>query len=172
MVCGCLLATSAGAQSPAYEADLGLIFVGGFILFYDSQGPLSYQTYTPQESPDGAVSLGEVAGDSCQHGLSIPIIFSAADRFSVSGAKGDGSFKKALRDLHQKHPEVDGIYDVKVDVHQLSILGIYKRACTEVAARGFRRARPEEGAASRTGLPPGPDLQEPNLAHGPREPRF
>lgn len=141
MIVGCLLSASAWAQNPAYEADIGLIFVGGFILFYDSAGPLSYQTFTPRESPDGALSLGEVTGDSCQHGLSIPIIFSATDRFSVSGAKGDGSFKKALRDLRQRHPDVDGIYDVKVDVHQLSILGIYKRDCTEVVARGFGRVR-------------------------------
>ncbi len=147
LVCWCLLSTSAWAQSPAYEADIGLIFVGGFILFYDSEGPLSYQTFTPRESPDGAVSLGEVAGNSCQHGLSIPIIFSATDRFSVSGAKGDGSFKQALSDLRQKHPGVEGIYDVKVDVHQLSILGIYKRDCTEVVARGFRRSRSEESSA-------------------------
>ncbi len=147
LICGCLLSTSAWAQSPAYEAKLGLIFVGGFILFYDSEGPLSYQTFTPRESPDGAVLLGEVAGDSCQHGVSIPIIFSATDRFSVSGAKGDGSFKKALRDLHQKHPDVAGIFDVKVDVHHLSILGIYKRDCTEVVARGFRQTRPEDESA-------------------------
>lgn len=146
LVCGCLLSTSAWAQSPAYEADIGLIFVGGFILFYDSEGPLSYQTFTPRESPDSAVLLGEVAGASCQHGVSIPIIFSATDRFSVSGAKGDGSFKKALSDLHLKHPLVEGVYDVKVDVHQLSILGIYKRDCTEVVAQGFRRVRPGETA--------------------------
>lgn len=147
LVCCCLLPASAWAQSPAYEADLGLIFVGGFILFYDSEGPLSYQTFTPRESPDGAVLLGEVAGNSCQHGLSIPIIFSATDRFSVSGAKGDGSFRKALRDLHQRHADVEGIFDVKVDVHQLSILGIYKRDCTEVVAQGFRRSRSQDKSA-------------------------
>ncbi len=145
LICGCLLSTTVWAQDPAYEADFGLIFVGTFMLFYDSEGPLSYQTLTPRESPDDAVLLGEVAGESCQHGVSIPIILSANDRFSVSGAKGDGSVKKALRDLRQKHPEVEGIFDVKIDVHQLSVLlGIYQRDCTEVVAQGFRLARPEE----------------------------
>ncbi len=148
LICGCLLSTTVWAQSPAYEADVGLIFVGTFMLFYDSQGPLSYQTLTPRESPDGAVLLGEVAGESCQHGVSIPIILSANDRFSVSGAKGDGSIKKALQDLRQNHPEVEGIYDVKIDVHQLSfLLGIYQRDCTEVVAQGFRRASLEERSA-------------------------
>lgn len=140
LVGSCLVSTATRAQSPTYEAQLGLIYVGGFILFYDSQGPLSYQTFTPRESPEDAILLGEVTGRSCQHGLSIPIFFSGTDRFSVSGAKGDGGFRKALRDLYQKHPQVEGVHDVKVDIHQLSILGIYKRECTEVVARGFRRA--------------------------------
>lgn len=147
MVCACLGSAGAWSTSLAYEADLDLIFVGAVILFYDTGSPLSYQTVTPRELPDGAASLGEVAGDSCQHGVSIPIIFSATDRFSVGGAKGDGSFKEALRDLRRKHPEVEGVFDVKVDVHELSILGIYKRDCTEVVARGFTRARMEEKPA-------------------------
>lgn len=140
LVCCVLIAGKAWAQSPAYEASFGLIFVGGLILFYDSEGPLSYQTLTPNEVPNDAVLLGEVFGRSCQYGLSIPIIFSAANRLSVSGAKGDGSFKNALMNLHWRHPRVEGVYDVKVDVHQLSILGIYRRDCTEVVARGFKRA--------------------------------
>ncbi len=148
LICGCLLSASAWAQSPAYEARIGLIFVGFFVLFYDSQGPLSYQTVTPHEVPEDAVPVGEVVGDSCQHGLSIPIIFSATDRFSLSGAKGDGSYKQALLDIHQKHPDLAGLYDVKVDTHQLSILTIYSRECTIVVAQGFKRPRSDELSAS------------------------
>ncbi len=140
LMCGCLLSTTAWAQTASWEASTGLIYVGGFVLFYESEGPLSYKSLTPWELPKDAILVGEVTGDSCQHGVSIPIIFSGTDRVSVSGAKGDGSFKKALKDLHEKHPNVEGLYDVKVDVHQISVLGgLYKRDCTEVVALGFRR---------------------------------
>lgn len=132
------LSTNVWAQGPQYEANVGLIFVGFTVLFYDSQGPLSYQTMTPQEIPKDAILLGEVVGESCQHGLSIPIIFAPSERFSVSGAKGDGSYKKALLDIHQKHPHLDGVYDVKVDIRRTSIITIYSRNCTIVHAQGFK----------------------------------
>ena len=111
------------------------------MVFYDSEGPLSYQTMTPQEIPKDSIPVGEVMGESCQHGLSIPIIFSPTDRFSISGAKGNGGFKKALRNIREKHPDVVGLYDVKVDIHQRSILTIYSRECTMVVAQGFTRPR-------------------------------
>ena len=134
-----LFSTPVWGQSPAYEASPGLIFVGYLMVYYDSEGPLSYQTITPWELPKDAIMVGEVTGDSCQHGLSIPIIFSASDRVSISGATGDGSYKKALRDIQRKHPDLDGLFDVKVDIHQLSILTIYSRSCTIVVAQGFKR---------------------------------
>ena len=147
LICWCLLPPTVWAQNPAYEASPGLIFVGFFMVFYDSEGPLSYQTMTPQEIPEHAVGVGEVMGDSCQHGLSIPIIFSATDRFSVAGAKGDGSYKKALLDIHEKHPDLAGLYDIKVDIHRFSILTIYRRECTVVVAQGFKLAPSEENSA-------------------------
>jgi hypothetical protein len=138
LICGCLLSTNAFAQRPAYEARPGLIPIGGFVLFYDSGGPLSYQTMTPQEVPKDVVLVGEVVGNSCQHGLSIPIISSASSRTSISGAKGDGSYQKALLDIQKKHPDLAGLYDVKVDIQRLSILTIYSKECTIVAAQGFK----------------------------------
>jgi hypothetical protein len=122
----------------AYEARPGLIPIGGFIIFYDSEGPLSYQTMTPQEVPKNVVSVGEVVGNSCQHGLTIPIISSANNRTSVSGAKGDGSYRQALLNIQQKHPDLAGLYDVKVDIQRLSILTIYSKECTIVVAQGFK----------------------------------
>lgn len=142
IVC-CLLFTHARAQNPAYEASPGLIFVGYLMLYYDSEGPMSYQTVTPWELPKDAIAVGEVMGDSCQHGLSIPIIFSPSDRVSISGAAGDGSYRKAIRNIIEKHPDLDGLYDVKVDVHRMSILTIYSRDCTIVVAQGFKRRRSE-----------------------------
>ena len=133
-----MLSANAGAQNLQYEANPGLIFVGFLIVFYDSEGPLSFQTMTPKDVPDDAVLLGKVFGESCQHGLTIPIFFSFPSRVSVSAAKGNGSYKKAILDIKQKHPDLDGLYDVMVDIHRRSILTIYSRSCTIVTARGFK----------------------------------
>jgi hypothetical protein len=136
----CLLmgALSAHADSSSYEAQFGLITVGGFIVFYNSQGPLSYNTLTLKDLPADAILLGEVRGTSCQHGVSIPIFMDFTHRATVSGAQGNGSYKKAVEDIQQDHPQLDGIFDVKIDIHNFSILGIYKRECTEISALGFR----------------------------------
>lgn len=139
LLLGGLLATTACSVGPAYKANSGLIFVGTLVVYYDSEGPLSYQTITPWELPRDGIPIGEVMGDSCQHGLSIPIPYSGTDRVSLSGAAGDGSYKKALREIARKHPDVYGLYDVKVDIERLSILTIYSRSCTIVVAQGFKR---------------------------------
>ena len=138
VILGCLLVISACAQKPSYEASSGLIFVGALMVYYDSEGPLSYQTLTTQEVPQDAILMGEVEGGSCQQGLSIPIFFSPTNFFSVSGAKGNGSFKKALLDIREQHPDLTGLYDVKVDIHRKSYLTIYRKECTIVIAQGFK----------------------------------
>ena len=145
VVYGSLLALNACAQippevPPTYEANSGLIFVGLFMLYYDSEGPLSYQNSMLQEVPKGAIRIGEVRGDSCQYGLSIPIPFTASDRISISGAVGDGSYREAIENIRERYPELDGLYDVKVDIHRRSILTIWNRNCTIVVAHGFKRA--------------------------------
>ncbi len=135
-----LLASQARADWDEYDARPGLIPIGGLIVFFNSQGPLSYPTLTPKEIPSDAVNIGTVRCKSCQHGLSIPITTpsSSSRSTNLSGAQGDGSFKKALAQLQKDRPELKGIYDVKVDMHRISVLGIYKRLCTEVTARGFK----------------------------------
>ena len=154
MLIGCsLLAMNACAQippevPPTYEANSGLIFVGFFMLYYDSQGPLSYQNSMVQEVPNDAILLGEVRGNSCQYGLSIPIPFSASDRISISGAKGDGSFREAIEDIRYRNPDLDGLYDVKVDIHRRSILTVWNRNCTIVVAQGFQLAGSHEVATA------------------------
>jgi hypothetical protein len=121
----------------AYEASAGLIRVGGLSVFLAVEGPLSYLTLTPKDVPGDAVRLGEVKGRGCQFAVSTPVVgIPAVPR--LSGATGRGGFQKALADIRSRHPEVDGIYDVKVDDHVVAILGIFQRQCTEVTAQGFR----------------------------------
>jgi hypothetical protein len=128
-------ATALGQES--YEANPGLIRVGGLIVFMAAEGPLSYLTLTPKDLPADAVRLGPVKGRGCQFGVSTPVVgLSSVPR--LSGAAGRGGFEKAVADIRSRHPEVSGIYDVKVDDHVLAILGIFQRQCTEVTAQGFR----------------------------------
>ena len=131
------LAASPLWAQEGYQADPQLIPVGGFILFYNSRGPLSFASADLRERPQGTSQIGEVRGRSCQYGLSIPI--SATFRGpSVSGAAGNGGYEQALKEIRRAHSELAGIYDVKVDIQTVSILGVFRRDCTEVTARGFK----------------------------------
>ncbi len=136
LLCG----TKCFADREPYNAQLGLISVGGFVVFFNSQGPLSFLTLTPRDLPADAVDAGEVFCRSCQHGLSVPtaVPYSGSRSTNISGAQGDGSFKRAVKELLRTRPELRGIYDVKIDTQRISILGVYKRVCTEVSARGFK----------------------------------
>lgn len=117
----------------------GLIPAGSFMLFYKTQGPLSFVAMTPKDRPPGARELGTVRGVSCQHGLSIPL--SADVRgISVTGAYGNGSFVKAIAQIKKEKPEIIGIYDVRTDLRVFSLLGLYRKLCTEVTARAFAAA--------------------------------
>ncbi|HAM34870.1 MAG TPA: hypothetical protein DEB40_04705 [Elusimicrobia bacterium] len=129
----------AAGQEESSVASPGLIQPGGMMIFYASEGPLSFVTPTPGELPAGALDAGEVRDRRCQHGLSIPIAAQLRPT-TVSGAAGDGGYRRILEEILKKRPELAGIYDVKVDLRVLSILGFYRRTCTLILARGFRLA--------------------------------
>ena len=120
----------------------GLIPAGSLMLFYATQGPLSFVAMTPKDKPKSAPELGTVRGSSCQHGLSIPLSADVRGT-SITGAYGDGSFVKAINEIKKARPEVVGIYDVRTDQRVFSILGIYRKLCTEVTARAFGAAAPK-----------------------------
>ena len=132
-----LAAGGAAAQEEGTTARPGLIQPGGMMVFYSSEGPLSFETLTPGELPPGAKDAGEVQGRSCQHGLSIPVTASSRPT-TISGATGNGGYRNTLAAILKSRPDLAGIYDVKVDVQTISILGFYRRFCTEILARGFR----------------------------------
>ncbi len=127
---------AASGESDGDEAVPSMIPAGGIMLFYQSQGPLSFVTMTPKDRPAGARELGTVKGVSCQHGLAIPIAaeFRAT---SITGGYGNGSFVKAIEQIKNEQPDMAGLYDVRSDLRIISILGIYTRLCTEVTARAF-----------------------------------
>ncbi|MEK7388762.1 MAG: hypothetical protein AAB036_03600 [Elusimicrobiota bacterium] len=126
----------ARGENDGDEASPAMIPSGGIMLFYQSKGPLSFVTMTPKDRPSGVRELGTVKGVSCQHGLSIPL---AAElrATSVSGGYGNGSFAKAVGQIKKDRPETAGLYDVRTDLRVFSLLGIYRKLCTEVTARAF-----------------------------------
>lgn len=130
---------SARGEGDENDAVPSMIPSGGLMIFYKSQGPLSFVTMTPKDRPAGAKELGTVKGVSCQHGLSVPIA-AQLNATNVSGGYGDGSFKKALEKILKDNPETLGLYDVRTDLRIFSILGIYRKLCTEVTARAFGAA--------------------------------
>lgn len=119
------------------EVRPALIAPGGFPVLFSSEGPFSYPSLTHFEIPKNAEPLGQVSGQSCQFSLAIPLSLSARSS-SISGAIGNGSYAKILHEMEQKHPGLRGIYDVKVDLHQIVILGIFGKLCTEITAEGYR----------------------------------
>lgn len=132
-----LAAPGVRAEEEGDDAAPGLIRVGGLLLFYDSQGPLSFASATRSELPPDAVDAGEVSASACQHGLSIPTGLSMRST-NVSAAAGRGGYAKAVERLRRARPELRGLYDLKVDVRVTSVLRVWRRMCVELSARGFR----------------------------------
>ncbi|MEN8129956.1 MAG: hypothetical protein ABFS45_07130 [Pseudomonadota bacterium] len=122
---------------PSYEAKSGLLPMGGLVIFFDSEGPLSYVTSAPGDLPDDMVPLREVKGRGCQYGLSVPLL-GASTITRISGGMGRGGYGKALKDIKLRYPELAGIYDVKIDDHVISVLTMFRRVCVEITARGFK----------------------------------
>ncbi len=94
---------------------------------------------TPKNLPSNASRLGEVKAESCQYGISIPLTpdLPGIRGPAITGAGGNGGFKKILENIRQRHPGLTGIYDVKMDLHKTRILSIFSRYCVEVTALGF-----------------------------------
>lgn len=123
-------------EDEAYAVS-GLLRMGGMNLFTVSDAPLGFVGAAPGEAPKDAVHLGEVTGKACQRGLSIPI--SLTKRQSVSAAGGKGGFVRALAQIKKRVPDAEGLTDVRVDVHLLSVLGIFQRSCLELTGRAWKR---------------------------------
>ena len=131
-----------GAEDDEWEATNGLMTPpGAIVLFYDSQGPMSFVTMSPKELPADAVGIGDVYAKTCQYGLGIPLTPPASltgSGPSISGVKGNGGYQRTLNKLKAEHPGLRGLYDLRLDDQYTSILIVFRRLCTEITARGFR----------------------------------
>jgi hypothetical protein len=136
-----LVAVPALAQEDVDEAVPDMITIGGFLMFYDARGPLSFPSMTPRDLPRGAIVGPEVEGRACAYGVAVPITLNGP---TISGAAGNGGYEAALSQIRERHPTIAGVFDVRVDDHTTSVLGFFRRLCTEIVARSFtvRVSRP------------------------------
>lgn len=135
-----LFAGSVSADNSAGDTRPGLLSPRSLTLYYNSQGPLNFNTLTFKSLPPGAKPIGEVKAKSCQYGISIPLGIPYSSRSSsqsLSGIKGNSSYKKLMANLQKEHPGLDGIYDVKMDKHIVRVLMLFTRLCIEISAQGF-----------------------------------
>lgn len=140
-----LLAALLLAAAPACALDedeavarSGLLRMGGFNLGTIADAPLGLLGAVGSEIPKNAARLGELRGRACQYGVGVP--YSLNFLSTINGVGGKGSFEKAIADIKKKQPDVEGLYDLKVDVHITGVLGIFRRQCIELSGRGWKRA--------------------------------
>jgi hypothetical protein len=130
------LAGAASAQEEAAgTARPGVIAMGGLLIFGNAKAPLSFVTVPAK--PKTAVDTGEVKVEVCQRGLAIPLTASFRPT-TISGFAGNGGYEKALATARARKPDVAGLYDVRVDAHLFSLLGVYRKLCLELTARSYR----------------------------------
>src|ERR1035438_3072561 len=87
-------------EPEVYEANPELINVDGYIVFFNAQGPLSYHSSTNDEIPPGAMKMGTVHGESCQHALSLPLSADLKWRSAkIGGALGNGGYQQVFDKL-------------------------------------------------------------------------
>ncbi len=132
------------AFSATYTSHPSVVSPSGYFIVYDVQGTLSFEPSTRWELPKNIADMGNVLGQSCAYALSIPITL-ALTASKISGAYGENGYNKAVKNILKAHPAISGIYDVKVDTHIITVLGIFTRQCLLLSARAFKVSIPSAG---------------------------
>ncbi len=125
------------AFSATYTSQPSIVAPSGYFIIYDVQGTLSFEPSTHWELPKNITDMGNVLGKSCAYALSIPISL-ALNATKVSGAYGENGYNKAVKNILKTRPDISGIYDVKVDTHIITVLGIFTRQCLLLSAHAFK----------------------------------
>jgi hypothetical protein len=113
----------------------------GFPIYQDYESPYSYPSMTRRDLipliPEGEVI--EVEGSSKMTGFFIPIglFFGLGPTSGLSVDLDDRSVRAALADARKRY-NVRNLYDLRIDEHYFSILGIYNTRTTIVHAKGVK----------------------------------
>jgi hypothetical protein len=133
-------------MAATYTAAPSAAPINGYFIVYDVEGTLSFEPSTRWELSKNIADAGEVFGESCAYGLSVPIALNL-NATQVSGAYGEDGYNKAIKFILLAHPGILGIYDVKADRHTISVLGLFTRICLELSARGFKAIASTQGGS-------------------------
>jgi hypothetical protein len=131
------LAIAATGCAPIYLPTPGTLPLG--TVFQNSHGPLAYRSPT-----EPGVVRTQVTGEACSDALVVPPAFGAGflvdptqtnlSKIPTLGiAWGDAGIARAVADA-KEHAAGGRLYDVRIDAHTTSVLGVYLHLCTEVHA--------------------------------------
>jgi hypothetical protein len=157
MLTGSACIPSALRPRASYEANPQAL-QGGFVIFQDSSGALSYHAPAGHDVRK-LVTTQRVQGRACQRGFQLPIepLIAALTGSAVpappwvSATWGDGGYRDAMDDARRGLPRDAVLYDVRADLATLMILSIYRQRCLVLDAAV---ALPLEAAAPPPPSPP------------------
>jgi len=127
------------AHPPSYVAAPQLLSQGGLIQVVNATGPLSYQTPSPADL-QGYHFLRRARGEVCQNDLRLPLKLEGSHaNAALSGAQaldllwGNASVAKGVADALQGAPAGAVLYDLTLDLHKMSVFGLFfRRQCLVV----------------------------------------
>jgi hypothetical protein len=99
--------------------------LGPATVYEDVSAPLEYRA-------DLGRGTREVRGEACQMGIFLPVI-------PASVAWGDGGYRDAVRVAQAQAPDAS-LTDVRADMHEISILTIFRKRCVVVTAAASTQA--------------------------------
>ena len=108
-----LLLLCAGCAGPMSRV------LGPATVYEDVSAPLEYRA-------DLGGGTREVRGEACQMGIFLPVI-------PASVAWGEGGYSDAVREAQAKAPGAL-LTDVRADLHEISILTIFRQRCLVITA--------------------------------------
>lgn len=140
----CLVALScarcASPRRPSYVAVPKVLSQGGLLQVLDATGYLSYQTPTPKDLP-GYRFVRRARGEVCQNDLHLPLALEGSHaNTALSGAQtldiawGNAAVAQGVADAMSGAPVGAVLYDLTLDLHQMSVLGLFfRRQCLVVS---------------------------------------
>lgn len=128
-----------GPKPASYYASPGVMSLLPYVVARDQSGSLSLQAATA-EDVNFLGSSRQVTGRACQYGLQIPFGLFDAHRdgrraLAISAGWGDGGTTAALEDASRGMAAGDALYDIRVDLNTVTILGVCREECVVVNAR-------------------------------------
>ena len=141
MLAGCGTVATRDGGKP-YESDPDLLeFPSETVVLGIHSGPAAWRTAA---APATTKQRVPVEGEACQRGIGWPTGTNPGAGYStnsgltyetalISGKWGQGGLADAVKVIEEKYKNIESLTDVKIDMHQRTIL-IYRESCVRVSA--------------------------------------